>query len=59
MARYNFDIKDGAELSEDREGSELAKAGERDPERSCEGVLQQWGRAAAHVAPSIAPGDQI
>ena len=28
MARYNFDIKDGAELIEDREGSELAKAGE-------------------------------
>ena len=38
---------------------ELAKAGERDPERLCEGVLQQWGRAVAHVAPPIAPGDQI
>jgi hypothetical protein len=25
----------------------------------CEGVLQQWGRAVAHVAPPIAPGDQI
>ena len=59
MARYNFDIKDGAELIEDREGTELAKEVERDPERWCEGVLQQWGRAAAHVAPSIAPGDQI
>ena len=23
---------------------ELAKAGERDPERLCEAVLQQWGR---------------
>jgi hypothetical protein len=38
---------------------ELAKSGERDPERLCEAVLQQWGRAAAHIAPPIAPGDQI
>jgi hypothetical protein len=38
---------------------ELAKAGERDPERLCESVLQQWGRPIAHVAPPIAPGDQI
>ena len=36
---------------------ELAKAGERDPERLCEAVLQQWGRAnhqaaiSQHVAP--------
>ena len=38
---------------------EIAKAGERDPERLCEAVLQQWGRPIAHVAPSIAPSDQI
>jgi len=38
---------------------ELAKAGERDPERLCEAVLQQWGRPIAHVAPPIAPSDQI
>ena len=38
---------------------ELAKAGEKDPERLCEGVLQQWGSAAAHIAPPIAPGDQL
>jgi len=38
---------------------ELAKAGERDPERLCEGVLKQWGRAAAHIAPPIAPGEQL
>ena len=38
---------------------ELAKAEERDPERLSEGVLQQWGRAIADVAPSIASGDQI
>lgn len=30
---------------------ELAKAGERDPERLCETVLQQWGRPIAHVMP--------
>jgi hypothetical protein len=34
---------------------DLAKSGERDPERLCEAVLQQWGQAAAHIA----PGDQI
>ena len=38
---------------------EHAKAGERDPERLCEVVVQQWGRAIAHIAPPIAPGDQI
>ena len=38
---------------------ELAKSGERDPERLCEAVLQQWGQPIAHVAPPIAPGDQI
>jgi hypothetical protein len=32
---------------------ELAKSGERDPERLCEGVLQQSGPAIAHVAPPI------
>ena len=30
---------------------EHAKAGERDPERLCESVLQYWGRAAAHISP--------
>ena len=35
---------------------ELAKAGERDPERLSEGVLQQWGRAIAHVAPPSSSG---
>jgi hypothetical protein len=38
---------------------ELVKAGERDAERLCEAVCQQWGRAVAHIAPPIAPGDQI
>ena len=38
---------------------ELAKSGERDPERLCEGVLQQWGRAIAHVAPPIVPSEQF
>jgi hypothetical protein len=39
---------------------ELAKAGERDPERLSEGVLQQWGRAIAHTSRRPqAPGDQI
>jgi len=38
---------------------ELAKTGERNPERLCESVLQQWGRAVAHIAPPIAPCDQI
>jgi hypothetical protein len=33
---------------------ELAKTGERDPERLCESVLKQWGHAAAHIAPPIA-----
>ena len=31
---------------------ELAKAGERDPERMCDAVLQQWDRARAdHLPP--------
>ena len=38
---------------------ELAKPGERDPERLCEAVLQQWGRPIAHVASPIAPSDQL
>jgi hypothetical protein len=38
---------------------ELVKAGVRDPERLCEAVLQQGGRAIAHIAPPIASGDQI
>jgi hypothetical protein len=33
---------------------ELAKAGERDPERMCGAVLKQWDRAVAHIAPSSA-----
>jgi hypothetical protein len=37
----------------------IAKGGERDPERLCEAVLRQWGRAAAHIAPPIATSDQI
>ena len=28
---------------------EIAKAGERDPERLCEAVLQQWDRPIANV----------
>jgi hypothetical protein len=35
---------------------ELAKAGERDPERLCEAVLQHWGRPIAHVMP---PSEQV
>ena len=49
---------------------ELAKSGERDPERLCEAVLNQWRAAIPqdavpqtaipqHVAPPIAPSDQI
>ena len=38
---------------------EIAKAGERDPERLCEAVLQQWDRPIAHVSPPISPGDHI
>ena len=29
---------------------EIAKARERDPERLCEAVLQQWDRPIAHVS---------
>jgi hypothetical protein len=36
---------------------EHAKAGERDPERLCEAVLQQW--RGATLPPPIAPSDQI
>jgi hypothetical protein len=36
---------------------ELAKAGERDPEKLCEAVVRQWNRAIAHIAPPITPGD--
>ena len=32
---------------------ELAKAGERDPDRLCDAVVQQWGRAIAHIAPPL------
>ena len=38
---------------------ELAKAGERDPEQLCEGVLRQWGPPIAHVAPPIVPSEQF
>jgi hypothetical protein len=38
---------------------ELAKAGERDPERLCEGVLQQGRAVTPRIAPPIAPADQI
>jgi len=38
---------------------EVAKGGERDPERLCEAALQQWARAIAHIATPIAPCDQI
>jgi hypothetical protein len=34
---------------------EFAKSGERDPEQMCDAVLQQWGRAVAHIAPPAAP----
>ena len=36
---------------------EHAKAGERDPERLCEAVLEQW--RGATLPPPIAPSDQI
>jgi hypothetical protein len=36
---------------------EIAKAGERDPERLCEAVLQQWDRPIAHVSPPISPAE--
>jgi hypothetical protein len=44
---------------------ELAKSGERDPERLCQAVLKKWRAAIPqaaipqHVAPPIAPSDQI
>ena len=39
---------------------EHAKTGERNPERLCEAVLNQWRAAISqHVAPPIAPSDQI
>jgi hypothetical protein len=38
---------------------EQANAGERDPERLCEAVVQQWGRAIAHIAPPIVQGEQF
>jgi hypothetical protein len=38
---------------------EHAKAGERDPERLCEVVVQQWGRATAHITPPIVQGEQL
>jgi len=38
---------------------ELAKSGERDPERLCDAVLRQWGRAVAHVSPPTSQGDHI
>ena len=37
---------------------ELAKSGERDPERLCEAVLNQWRAAIPqHVAPPIVQGE--
>jgi hypothetical protein len=36
---------------------EHAKAGERDPERLCEALLQHW--RGATLPPPIAPSDQI
>jgi hypothetical protein len=39
---------------------ELAKTGERDPERLCEAVLNHWRFAIPqHVAPPIAPSEQF
>ena len=35
---------------------EHARAGERDPERLCEAVVQHWGRPIAHVVP---PSEQV
>ena len=57
MALVALRHTDGRRRSKDHRACE--SRGERDPERLCEGVLQQWGRAVAHVAPPIAPGDQI
>ena len=36
---------------------EQANAGERDPERLCAAVVQQWGRAIAHIAPPMVQGE--
>jgi hypothetical protein len=38
---------------------EHAKAGERDPVRLCEAVVQQWGRATAHITPPIVQREQL
>ena len=38
---------------------EQANAGEREPERLCAAVVQQWGRAIAHIAPPHGSGRGI
>jgi hypothetical protein len=38
---------------------QLVQTGERDPERLCKAVVQQWGRAIAHVAPPIVSREQF
>jgi hypothetical protein len=56
-------LVDRGDLANDVVASKIiehAKAGERDPERLCEAVLNQWRAAIPQrVAPTTAPGDQI
>jgi hypothetical protein len=54
-------LSDRGDIANDvvvRKITELARTGERDPERLCEAVLNQWRAAIPQpVAPPIAPSD--
>jgi hypothetical protein len=62
MALVSLRLVDRGDISNDvvaHKIIDLAKAGERDPVQLCEAVLQQWSRAAAHIAPPIVPREQF
>ena len=62
MALISLPLVDRGDIANDvvaQKIIELAKSGERDPERLSEAVLQQW-RARSHTLRlPIAPGDQL
>jgi hypothetical protein len=60
LALISLRLFDRGDIANDVVASKIiehAKAGERDPERLCEAVLQQW--RGATLPPPIAPSDQI
>jgi hypothetical protein len=51
-ARIALHLADRADIANDviaHKIIQLAKGGERDPERMCDAVLQQWDRTIAHI----------